>query len=436
MNRQQTSYLPLLLSLIVSLISISEALASTAPQTPKNIIIVIGDGMGQEWIKAAHRAKGGPLSFEKFPSHTTMAVTSASAPRPTDSSASATAMMTGRKVNNTVASVALPGDGSDLKTLFEKLQAEGKSIGLITNSTFYDATPAAFAAHAPNRNQFCKILSDYFTKSKPNVLMGASKDELRCLAENPDTKIKRCSDKDKNPKCRTIKQMATDAGYDIVGSLSELNALRGDETHVLGAFGLHQQVVSILPGVRINSLPFAITSDEYFKKANIPRLPEMVDKAITLLSHNPKGFVLLVENENTDSIGHAHQFFDLFNVCLFNHCFGVPRSNDIALAEMAEIDKTVALIDEKTKHLSGSRLIIVTADHDTGGLKLEDNNPQIAWDNTLCSGRVLNPRCLHTLQDVGLWATGKNAELFDTKNLGGRPIDNTEFSRRIMGKTF
>lgn len=427
-----SGYLPTLLCLILSFMVIPDGLARSASQVPKNIIIVIGDGMGQDWVKAGRRAKGEPLSFEKFPYHTTMTVASASAPRPTDSTASATAMVTGRKVYNKVTSVALPGDGSDLKTLLEKMQAEGKSVGLITNSTFYDATPAAFAAHAPNRNQFCKILSGYFTQSRPHVIMGASKADLRCIAAQPGDKApKRCAAGDPNPRCRDIKQMALEAGYQVIESLTELKALRGDEAHVLGAFGLHRQVVSMLPGVRTNGLPFAITSDDYFKAANIPRLPEMVEKSIAILSRNPKGFLLLVENENIDSIGHAHQLYDRFSICLTAHyCFGLPRSNDVVLAEMAEIDKTVALIDEKTKNL-GSRLIIVTADHDTGGLLFNENNPQISWDNLLCSGRILNPRCLHTLQDVGLWATGQNAELFESK---GRPIDNTQISSKILGQ--
>ena len=96
---------------------------------PKNVILLIGDGMGPEEIKAAgmyENGTEGTLSFESFPYQAQMTTFSANS-SVTDSAASATAMATGTKVNNGVISTAIPGDSSELATVLENLKTQGKS---------------------------------------------------------------------------------------------------------------------------------------------------------------------------------------------------------------------------------------------------------------------------------------------------------------------
>ncbi|MBL4817741.1 MAG: alkaline phosphatase, partial [Deltaproteobacteria bacterium] len=129
----------LLLALLFSL-SCTHARVSQGSKTPKNVIIMIVDGMGPEQVKAGRIFFGNEkLAFEKFPYQSTVSTHNIDH-KVTDSAAAATAIATGQKVKNRVIS---PG-----KTPLEHFKESGKSTGIITNMLLSDATPAAFAAHA------------------------------------------------------------------------------------------------------------------------------------------------------------------------------------------------------------------------------------------------------------------------------------------------
>ncbi|HYW78458.1 MAG TPA: alkaline phosphatase, partial [Thermoguttaceae bacterium] len=138
---------------------------------PKNVILMIGDGMGPEQVKAANYYAGGDLVFETFPyqGEVTTAPFDGSIP---DSASAATAFATGQKVNVGVVSVALPGDGSDLPTSLEYYQGLGKATGLVSTASMTDATPAAFAAHAASRANETEIADDFLTQTRPNIILG------------------------------------------------------------------------------------------------------------------------------------------------------------------------------------------------------------------------------------------------------------------------
>jgi alkaline phosphatase len=174
--------------------TLHEASASASPSTapaarggispasessvPKNVVLLIGDGMGFEQVKAggmyAHGAPG-TLPFEAFPHRAEMTTHSADSPV-TDSAAAATALATGRKVNNGVVSVAHPGGGGELKTLLEHFGDRGRGTGLVTTADVTHATPAAFGAHRPSRNDLSGIFADYLNVTRPNVLFGGAGD--------------------------------------------------------------------------------------------------------------------------------------------------------------------------------------------------------------------------------------------------------------------
>lgn len=325
----------------------------------KNVILFIGDGMGPEHVRAAATYRSGPggtLSFEAFPCSGSVATANADG-GVTDSAAAATAMATGRKVRNAVVSVASPGDGSPLRTALELFKDAGRSTGLVTTSSISDATPAAFGAHRASRADLAGIDNDYLGGSRPNILFGGGKS----LAAGD----------------------ASGAGYAVVRDRAELLAL-DTETHdrVAGLFGT-------------DNLPY-----EADGPGSLPRLSEMTGVALRILDNDPDGFFLMVEGGRIDHASHA---------------------NDIArtIGETIELSNAVAAAVD----WAGTRadtLIVVTADHETGGLRVLRSSaagtlPTVSWSG---SG--------HTAADVPVHARGFGADA-----VSGR-IENTGIFRVIV----
>ena len=310
----------------------------------KNVIFCIGDGMGFEAVKAAgYYAYGetGTLSFEAFPHRAEMATYAANSPM-TDSAAAATAMATGYKVNNGVISMEFPGSGTPLKTLLEIFKAQDKWTGLVSTTYITHATPAAFAAHNPERNNLADIAHDYLHLTRPNVLLGGGGNGL--------------TEKD-----------AEAAGYTVVTDREGLLNLDTDtENCVSGQFG-------------DTNIPYIFDGSD-----DLPQLSEMVSVALDILCNAQGGFFLLVEGGRIDHAGH---------------------SNDIErnILETIEFSKTVKIIFDRVAGRDDT-LILVTADHETGGLKAHKNNgkgqvPDISWST---GG--------HTISNVPLYGWGRNAE--------------------------
>ena len=321
--------------------------SSFKPRSPKSVIFCIGDGMGFEAVKAAgYYASGetGNLSFEAFPYRAEMATYAANSPM-TDSAAAATAMATGHKVDNGVISMEVSGSGVPLKTLLEIFKAQSKLTGLVSTTYITHATPAAFAAHNPQRNNLSDIAHDYLHLTRPNILLGGGGNGL--------------TEKD-----------AEAAGYTVVTDREGLFNLNTDtETHISGQFG-------------DTNIPYMFDGPN-----DLPHLSEMVTVALDVLSNAQEGFFLLVEGGRIDHAGH---------------------SNDIErnILETIEFSKTVQTIFDRVAQRNDT-LILVTADHETGGLQVHKNNgqgrvPDITWST---GG--------HTVSNVPLYGWGVNAERID-----------------------
>ena len=221
--------------------------AGSAAAPIRNVIVCIGDGMGPGQLEAARCYAGTNLFFEGFPCQGRMTTWSAGG-NVTDSAAAATAMATGRKVNNGVISLAIPGDASELETLLEFFRKQEKSSGLVTTSYLTDATPAAFGAHASSRSDFAQIAADYLGLTRPDVLLGGGGSGLDAAT-------------------------VAAAGYTVVTdreSLAALNVAR--HPRVCGLFGN-------------GYLPF-----EYDGLGMLPGLPAMTAKALEVLSQDPDGY--------------------------------------------------------------------------------------------------------------------------------------------------
>ena len=292
----------------------------------KNVILFIGDGMGFEQVKAAGMfatGRPGTLSFESFPFRGSVNTGNADG-KGTDSAAAATAMSTGVKVGNGVISMAFPGDAAPLETALERFQASGKSTGLVTTTIITHATPAAFGAHEPNRYNYSDIAADYLNDSRPNVLMGGS--------------IYLTADAAKN------------ARYTVVTDRDGLQGLDTEsEVLVSGLFGS-------------GDMPYEVDGLDGF-----PHLSEMTLAALQILDNDPDGFFLLVEGGLIDHACHA---------------------NDIerAVGETIEFSRAVSVAVAWSEGHPDT-LLIVTADHETGGLQVLANNgagnlPSVTWGTT------------------------------------------------------
>jgi alkaline phosphatase len=335
-----------------------------APNTPKNIILCIGDGMGFASVQAAAQFSSGKdvaLCFQSFPHQASMTHDSAGG-GVTDSAASATAIASGVKVSNGVISVRIPGDGSDLPTLLELYQSQGKKVGLVTTSYIEDATSAAFAAHQGSRDSITGIANDYLGGDRPDLLMGGfTRGGLEPAA-------------------------AANGGYSVAATRTDMAAWTGHESQPLaGLFGM-------------GPLPSELDGDF----TTIPRLSEMARKALHVMQTDPEGFFLLLEDENTDEAGHSNN---------------IERQ----IAATLELSKAV----QEVLDWAGPRndtLILVTADHETGGLTLvapggRGRLPEVTWDSRS-----------HTGRPVPVYARGPLSERFK-----GR-IDNAQIVRLLTGK--
>ena len=314
---------------------------------PRSIILCIGDGMGRQEVQAASiYAYGsiGKLVFEQFP-YRAKVRTSTAYGRITDSAAAGTAMATGRKVKRGVISLAMPGTSGKMETILEKFKAMGKSTGLVTTSYITDATPAAFGAHEETRENRRQIAADYLERSRPNVLLGGGGNGM-------------------------TPQLAKRAGYRVVTNALDLQTAVQDPSlvYLSGQFGER-------------AMPF-----EYDGLGNYPHLADMAVSALSLLDRNPDGFFLMVEGGLIDYAGH---------------------SNDIKrnIGETLSFAHTVECILQWAQGRNDV-LLIVTADHETGGLTVLENRgvhhyPKVSWSTTW-----------HTDARVSLYAMGDGADAF------------------------
>jgi len=292
-------------------------------QAPKNVVIIFADGVAAtQWDFGRYSStvlRQKPFVTADFFRHQTIGLL-ANSPHGayvTDSAAAASAMATGYKVENAVLSVT--PDGKSPQTVMEAAKAKGKRIGLISTSTVYDASPAAFSIHSKSRRD-SQALVDKLLALSPDVLLGGGADYF-LPEKTPGGKRKDGKD---------ILAAFRAKGWQVATNTAELKAANG--ARLIGLFA-------------DEDMDFDIERDAVKE----PTMAEMTAGALKALSQaNPNGFVLFVESENTDTAGHH---------------------NDIAslMHSLWAIDDAVkvALDFQRT---SPETLVIVAGDHETGGL--------------------------------------------------------------------
>ena len=331
-------------------------------ERPRNVVLMIGDGVGLGTLSTVSTILNGPgggLAVESAPV-TGLVRTWASNDLVTGSAASASAMATGIKTQKKT--ISKNEDGSDNRTLFEAAAARGLSTGVVTTSGLADATPAAFASHSSNRYEFRSIL-EQMLQSDADVLVGGD--------YTNHSKAKKQAD---YMELVQHVESAQSNGKAIVRTGEDLWAASGP-------------VVALFP------------PRPGFTYAHGPLLADTAGYALGVLNTNPSGFILLLECEETDEGAHVNDL-------------------DRVVAGIEELDRATRRVLEFAS-ADGDTLVIVTADHDTGGGAILDGSFD---DATATVGWVSDN---HIGSWVPLFAFGPGAAQFSGV------MDNTDIGLRI-----
>lgn len=297
-------------------------------QQAKYVFYFIGDGMGVNQVNGAEmylaeqegRIGVKPLLFTTFPAGT-MATTFSATNSVTDSSAAGTALATGEKTYN--GAVSMDDDKNVLSTVAERAKKVGRKVGIATSVSVDHATPAAFYAHQPNRSRYYEIALDL---PKAGFDFYAGSGFLK-----PTT----TADKKEVPNVFPIIE---EAGYTIARGLDEYKEKAADAKKMI----LIQK-----EGADPSCLPYAIDHEE-----GDLTLPEITESAVSFLSKgNKKGFFLMVEGGKIDWACHSNDPVTVFE-------------------EVIDLDNAVRVAYEFYKKHPKETLIVVTADHETGGMGL------------------------------------------------------------------
>ncbi len=290
-----------------------EAATETKEPKIKNLIFLIGDGMGVSQIYAGMTANKGHLALERC-KHIGFIKTYSSDNYTTDSAAGGTAFSCGKKTRKHM--VGMGPDSTVLKNILEIAEEHGLSTGLVSTSGITHATPATFIAHDVDRYNYEEIAAD-FLDTDIDLFIGGGKDHFSNREDGRDL----------------IKELETN-GYTVLNSMQEIMDFKGGK---LAGFTANKHNPKYLEG-RGNMLPLA------------------VETAVRLLDENDRGFFLMAEGSMIDWGGH-------------------DNDTEYIVEEMLDFDRAVAAaLDFAEK--DGETLVVITADHETGGMALMDGDFQ------------------------------------------------------------
>ncbi len=331
-----------------------EAKTSAKPKQIKNLIFMIGDGMGLQQISFARSylkyAPNNPtgskqLKVEQIASEGDVGLVYVEpyGALVVDSASSATQYATGYPALSEV--IGLGQDGHAIETILEKAVTKGLATGLVSDTRLTHATPASFGAHVAHRSMENKI-AEHLVRSGTDVLYSGG---LRHFLpknvgdkQSPNAiKYEELFGKGSNLLASSRKDdrdliaEAKSKGYDFVFDKQSMKNSKNSQT--LGLF-----TTSGMP----DGIKHRLTKDD--PSRTIPTLKEMTEDALDRLSKNPKGFFLMVEGGQVDWMGHQ------------NDAGGV-------LQEMLKFDETVGYVLDWVKKRDDT-LLVVTADHETGSM--------------------------------------------------------------------
>lgn len=338
--------------LIFLLISVSIITASchndvsktkNSEKKAKNIILLIGDGMSVTHIYAAMTVSGTPLNMEKF-KYTGLQKTYSASDYITDSGAAGTALATGNKTKK--GHIGCDSLGHPFKSILKYAEEDGLSTGLVATSSILHATPAAFIANNISRNNYEEIALD-FLKTDIDIFIGGGKKNFE----------------DREDGLNLIDSLKS-KDYQVTTAIDDINLV-------------DFQKFAVFTAEKHNP--------EYLNGRG-DMLPKATEKAIEMLSQNENGFFMMVEGSQIDWGGHDNDI-------------------DYIITELLDFDRAIGKALEFAEK-DGETLVIVTSDHETGGLTLVGGNRN---NKTI---EVNFSTDYHTADMVPVFAYGPGAEKF------------------------
>ncbi len=309
-------------------------------QPAKNVILLIGDGTGLTQLYSAYETNNRYLNIYTMP-HTALSITNCADRRVTDSGAGGTAITCGEKTY--YRAIGVDKDTIPLPTMLEICKTMGKKTGIIVSCNLNHATPGSFIAHVKDREMYEQI-AEYYLTENCDIFLGGGK-------KNFD---------DRADKRNLIKELKN-FGYEIVYNENEL--LRTKTDKIAGFFAE-------------SHLPL------YRERGKI--MQTALTTTIEKFKDNPDGFFIMLEGSQIDMQAHDNHFAEMIDEALdFDACVGIAL-------DFARKDKNT--------------LVVVTADHETGGLTL----PVAGKDMDTCKWTTTG----HTAAPIIIYAEGPGSENF------------------------
>lgn len=325
-------------------------------KNPKNIILLIGDGMGLAQVYSGMTANGGQLFLQNF-KYIGFSKTYSADNYVTDSAAGGTALSCGVKTNN--GAIGVDVNNQPVANIREMAEKKGLKTGLVSTSAITHATPASFIAHQNSRSSYEGIAAD-FLKTNIDVFIGGG---IKNFEARKDS--------------RNLSQELKEKGYQVLYDIKQISQVKSGK----------------LAG---------LTAPEH--NPGMPERGEMLvpatETAINLLSQNRKGFFLMVEGSQIDFLAHN-------------------QATPGVVLEMLDFDRAVGAA---LRFAAGNKetLVIVTADHETGGMTINNGNYQ--------TGKVTARYTStdHTGIAVPVFAFGPGADQFTGF------MENTDIAKKMM----
>lgn len=351
--------LSLIALVVMGMLSSCGSKKEETPEPPKavNVIYMIGDGMALPQVYAAMLASREEMTFSQFP-YIGVVDTHSASNDITDSAAGGTALASDHKTKN--AMIGMNPDTVPVMTVFDALGELGKETGIVVTSYVTHATPAAFYAEVPHRKQYEEIALQMAENPYLNLIIGGG---MRYFNERTDS-------------LNLVERMENELGWKVYDTLADIDvtckkyAVMADKNH----------------------MPHAAERGDF--------LPRAVKTALKTLDSAENGFFLMVEGSQIDMACHAHDSVWMMD-------------------EMMDFDYAVKVALDYAKE-KGNTLVVVTADHETGGLTMPD--PQGHYTNVTFNYSTGSHTCL----PVMVYAYGPGAEQFTGW------MQNNELKAKIM----
>lgn len=272
------------------------------------MIFLIGDGMGLSQVYAGMIANGNKLNLERC-TYSGFSKTYSANNFTTDSGAGGTALACGVKTNNGM--IGMNADSVPTQSILELASANKLSTGVVVACAVTHATPASFIAHQVNRNMYEEIAADYL-KTDIDVFIGGGRKYFEDRTDG-----------------RNLTKELREKNYQIAYKLDDVEAIKSGK----------------LAGLLYDD-----------QNPNMPErgkmLSDATEAAINVLHTNPKGFFLMIEGSQIDWACH-------------------DNNSSQVIKEMLDFDETIGkVLDFAVK--DGNTLVVITADHETGGLSILD----------------------------------------------------------------